>query len=32
MVVDKGDDGKTRVTPLDANLPLSASFARMSQS
>jgi succinate dehydrogenase/fumarate reductase flavoprotein subunit len=32
MVVDQGNDGKARVTPLDANLPLSASFARVAQS
>lgn len=32
MVVDQGRDGKARVRPLDADLPLSASFARVSQS
>ena len=32
MIVDQGKDGKARITPLDADLPLSASFARASQS
>ena len=32
MVVDKGADGKARVKTLDSNLPLSAVFARESQS
>jgi succinate dehydrogenase/fumarate reductase flavoprotein subunit len=32
MVVDQGKDGKTRIRPLNADLPLSASFARISQS
>lgn len=32
MVVDKGADGKARVKTLDSNLPLSAAFARESQS
>jgi succinate dehydrogenase/fumarate reductase flavoprotein subunit len=31
MVVDKGADGKARVKTLDSNLPLSASFDRVSQ-